>query len=326
MPRSQLASALYALAATVVLLASAAWTASAQAGVSSGPPQAEDWRLETRLLPEQGYRLTTTGTVDGQLARVERSLALDTGELTIAYHLGSESDPQRTVEAHLTPTAVYTFRDTNGDGRFDLSDEVVEHRRVVAPAGAYVTPVNANTPFEAARAVLPLEDGGRVDVTLTASPTLASLRGEQLAPTASRLNLTVAGLTTPEDAYTALATTVDAPRLATTDDGLLRLDGEGAGVEYRWLGPMLERNLPGPSKATVLEDRLRGEGEDAAGTVLLASPSSSPSRHEAELGVVHTSSGLAEVAGAIRGDPGTFLAAMLGSAVLVGAAAWRKMS
>lgn len=317
------AVALIGLAMVVSGLAMAIPADHARAATDDGTPQADDWRLETRVLPGEGFTMETVGTVDGKLATVHRGFDVETGEIEISYSLGSTNNPDRSTEAHLEPLGVYVFRDTNGDDRFDLSDEVVDHVRVDPTGTSYVTSVRTSEPFEASRGVLPLEDGGRIMVTATATPQLGVLRGEQLAPSETRLNVTAVDLSAPQDAYVALAMSVDGPDVTDTENGLVRVVGQGAGVDVDWLGPMSARLSSGPSEATVLEDRRAQDGGQA--TLLLASPDAGPARHEIQTSVVHTSSGIEKVTDAVRGEPGAFLLGLVGTAAIVGEAAWRKL-
>lgn len=295
----------------VVGLAGASPSGQAQA------PQAQDWTLEPRLLPEQGFEVTSEGTVDGEPAVIERRFDLDEAELTIRYRLGDADDPERHVEAHLQLTGVYVFED-DGDGELRSADLIVDHRRVDPDAEAFVTPVRSTAPLSTTQAVVPLEDGGRIAVTLTASDTVAMVRGDQLAPSQTRMNVTAEGLSTTGDHHVAVAVDAGAQALHEAEDALVRLDGAGAGVSLAHLG-VIEGEA---SASSVFAD---GTGESGQALVLLSGPQQPTNAHDVQADVVHTSTGLAEVSGAIRGEAGPYLLGFLAASALVGTAAWRKL-
>jgi hypothetical protein len=280
-------------------------------------PQGENWRVDPRVTPGQGFALTTEGTVDGHSAVVERDVDLDRAELTIRYVLGDAEDPERSVEVTLRVAGVYVFED-DGDGKLEVSDRVVDHKRVVPGREAYVTPVRTSQPLSAAQAVVGLEDGGRVALTVTTSSHLSTMRGEDLSATETRLNLTVADLDANGDRSAAIALDASAPSVSQPADELVRLEGQGAGVSLSSMGAIAKDG----GGATVLEQE--GADEEQA-LVLLGGPSGPTSSHEAEAGVVHTSGALTEVQDAVQGEAGTFLLGLLASSALVGVTAWRKL-
>lgn len=311
------------LALALALLAPVAaigFAGLAPTGEAQQAPRGDDWQLEPRSSPGDGFRLTTVGTVDGQPATVERQLSLDEGELSITYTLGDEDDPDRQVQAHLRPAGVYVFED-DGDGRLQLDDRVVDHQRVDEEADAYLTPVRVTQPLFSSRGVFPLEDGGRVVVTATATSDVAMMRGSQLTPTETRLNVTAAGLSLEDDHHVALAFEAGADSLAEDTGSLVRLEGTGAGVSLDRLGAIDARGDPG--SATVLADKTT---DPATALVLLSGPQQPTNAHEAEANVVHTSTGLEDVAETVRGEAGPYLLGLVAASALVGTAAWRKLN
>lgn len=323
MARSRLAFALaLALLAPAALAVLSGGAPPARAAGNEEPyePEGQNWLLEPRTTPGEGFEVTTRGTVEDQPARIERRFDLDNAELTVRYRLGEEAEPTRQLEAHLRLTGVYVFED-DGNARLDADDRVLEHRRVDQEGDAYVTPVRSEGPLSSMRAVVPLEDTGRVALTLTTTSDLAMVRGSQITPTESRLNVTATGLSAQEDRHVALAVKAEADDIRSTSEGLLRLEGQGAGLvldSHR----LLDDRTRGSAGASVFEDA-RNDGQ---ALILLSGPSSGLTGHDLESNVVHTSTGLEEVAGAVRGQAGPFLLGLLGASALVGWAAWRKLN
>lgn len=309
-----------ALLASLALTAVAAQTSAQTDDADVWRPESEDWTLQPRIEPGEGFTVTAEGTVEGEPARLERSFDLDERQLTTTYTQGDREDPSRHLETQLRLTGVYVFED-DGDGRLDLADRIVEHRRLAPDGDAYVTPVRSSSPLSAARAVLPLEDRGQIALTLTSTSDLAVVRGDQMTPTDARLNLTVAGVSANEDRHVALAAEASADAVTETDEGLTRLDGTGASLVLDWQGPM--RADQRDAGATVLEDET-DEGPRAL--IFLASPAGPTSSHDVETSLVHTSSGLQEVSDAVQGQPLAFVVGLLAASGLVGAAAWRKLN
>lgn len=292
---------------------------SSQAAEDPVAPDGEGWATSPRLLPGEGFRIGTDGTVDGQPATIERSFDLEEAELTTRYVLGDEDDPERFVEAHLRLTGIYTFED-DGDGRMDLSDRIVDHRRVDPDGAGFVSPVREPSPLSSLRAVVPLEDDGQVEITLTTTSDDTAVEGRPLSATESRLNLTAVDLSLPEDRHVAFALEADAETVSHDGEGPLTLAGHGAALSLERFGSGM---LAGEGQAaTVLE---HDTGTDEQALVLLASPERLVNAHEIQTSVVHTSSGLAGVSDAIRGQPGAYLLGLLAATVLVGTAAWRKL-
>lgn len=317
--------------ALLVLLA-AAPAAAQPAGTSSETEDADravrsPWSLTFSATAFEGFQYQFFRGEGEESAVLTGRFDLDRARLNVTYtsELEDGEEPRR-VHVALSVAGVYEFRDLNGNGRFELGDEIVRFHKIGEAYTAQLERLSMPGAVEGARASYRI-GGGWLHLTVLTSPTLRFLGQRPIVPTDTELNLTLEDMETEEEGtMLGLALRASSQDIEQTGPRVLTMDGQRAKALYHWAQNATVDGQEAPVGETVLVQRLTdGASPRDEGVIVLATEPGSRIQHTASLEIAHTRTTLEAFLGTVKGDPLVFSFGGALAAALIGSTAWAKI-
>lgn len=320
-----------------VLLAIAPWIATVAAQEDPDAELAErpgdaksDWTLDLETLrAEVRWTMhraddTTQEWVNGSFNGLDDRL---TYRYTQILQEGEEDPTVHRINLTLGLAAVYEYRDTNNNSRFELSDEIVDYQAIGTDGVPLIHERDHPRQIEGARVVYPLEGGGELHLELFMSPTVDWEDTRVIFPGDAELNLTVRNR--PASASgTDLAVQLRAwggDSFQRTGDELTVKDGRAVGY-LRWMDQSFVDGNRTPVGVTTLEEKRPGgaDGPRNEGLIIMSTPSAKEVTHRISLGT-YVEEGPVETILATVGSWSIYTLGLIGAGILVGITAISKI-
>lgn len=322
-----------------VLLAIAPWiaTVAAQTGdqdaeLAERPGDAKsDWTLDLETLRAE-VRWTMHRSDDTIQEWVNGSFNGLDDQLTYRYtqlvQEGEDEEPTvHQINMTLGLAAVYEYRDTNNDGRFELSDEIVDYQAIETEGVPLIHERDHPRQIEGARVVYPLEGGGELHLEIYMSPTVDWKDTRLIFPGDAELDLTIRNRPASA-AGTDMAVQLRAwggESFQRTGNELTLKDDRAVGY-VRWMDQSFVDGNRTPVGITTLEEKRPAgpEGGGNQGMIIMSTPSAKEITHRISLGT-YVEEGPVETILATVGSWSIYTLGLIGAGILVGITAISKI-
>lgn len=306
--------------------ASIAATALVPVAVADQDPRSSS-TLDVDVERNEGftYEMATRGDVQRQTTG---QFDMDAFRLNLSYTSSNGTSELRRVNASLTLEGIYEFRDGNGNGRFDLGDEVVRFDPVQPGRWSSVDHVETPGQLEILRATTPLEGDGEVRFEVLVSPEPIRVSPERhLRPLDAKVHVTLQDLEpTGEDTRFSLAMRLEGSQLDRTDAHAVTVTGDGADLRYGWSDTATRNGVSTPLNSTLVEQDVTRDGQERTELLVLHTlePANRIELHNS-VELEETRSPIPEAFTGIVGNPPLYVGGLLAAILLVGGNAWLKL-
>jgi hypothetical protein len=258
------------------------------------------------------------------------SFAVDEARLNLSYRATpNATEGPRSVNLSMQLDGVYEFRDLDGNGRFDLGDELVRFERVDESTRGTVQHVDAPGRIEGFRASYPVGDRGFLAYTSYVAPEVAFLTdGRPVQPMGTEVSVTLGDLDFEgEDTRFAVAWRLESDEVDRKSPREIRVSGDRANLLYTWRANADRDGASLPISTSVVEQHVNRSSGPRTEAVIVHAVPPGDSVQLADGFEVHLPAPDEpgpEFAESL-GEPRTFVAGLLAAVVLVGGNAWRKI-
>lgn len=296
------------------------------------PPGSPQWSVSKDVNPDTGFAYTATRTQGDTPARMTGIFNLEDTKLELRYRAPppDQADPDETIRSvnlTLRLSAVYEFRDVNGNDRFDLGDEVVRADPISPSQRARVEPIDGPGLIEGARAIYPLENIGRLVFETRTSPRPEPLGDRNVYAPGPALNITLEeSQPIEDDTHLAVLVRLGDTGLEHVAQHTIHAEGNGARALFEWTGNATSDDRVVPVSETVLEQRVRSQ-TDGQEEILVAWSTATDGtiQHPVDVRIEHTESTVDRALAIVKGDPLLFTIGLILTVGLIGASAWAKL-
>lgn len=289
------------------------------------------WTLEMSVEEDEGFAYTNARIDADVPARMTGIFDLQTAELTLRYRSPppgiATEDRQRRANLTLDLSTVYEYRDTNGNQRFDLGDQVIQAHGIEGGPGASVERLDPSGLIQGARAEYPIDDLGRLALEVRPAARPEPFGGTVVEPTAPLVNVSLDQATpSADDARIAVMLRVGTHGLEQTGPHQVAATGEGARALFEWAPNATVDGRPVPVNQTVLKQHLDEDPQaEQEMLVLLATPQGEATEHAAQVRIEHTRNAVETALGVVKGDELLFSLGLVASVTIFGGSAWAKL-
>lgn len=305
---------------------------AAEPGQPSEQPQG-DWTLEletrraevlwTMHRSDETTREWINGSFDGladQLVYRYTKIIQDPEDL--------EAEPTvHKIDLTVALTAVYEYRDTNNNSRFELSDEIVAYQSIHDSGVPLVHQRDHPRQIQGARVVYPLEGGGELHLELFMSPTTDKQETRLVFPGDAELNLTVRNrpATEPGTRVGVQLRAWGGETFERAEDELTVKHGKAVGY-VRWLDHSLVDDVRIPVGITTLEEIRSPDNTEARneGLIIMSTPAGQEITHRISIGTYVEESRVEKILATV-GDWSIYTVGLLGALIFVGVTVVSKL-
>ncbi len=250
-------------------------------------------------------------------------------QLTYRYTriIDDEAPTVHTINLTVALAAVYEFRDTNNNSRFELSDEILDYDPIAGEDVPLIHELSYPRSIQGARAVYPLEDGGELHLEMFMSPKVDWKESRLVFPGDAELNLTVRNRPAhaPDTDLAVQLRAWGGERFQRTGDELELQTGKTVGY-VRWMDQSFVDGTRTPVGITTLEEkRANGNGDVLnEGLIIMSTPNAREITHRISVGT-YVEAGPVESILATVGDWSIYTLGLIGAGVLVAITAVSKI-